>query len=188
MGKPMVVGVDIDDVLYDWSGRAHALCVAAGIAGDRTRITTWTPYEEYGCPADSWHAVIHRGVHEGTLYSADPLPGAVAALRALVEAGHHVQLITARGCGELADLVQEQTRAWVARHDLAHHGLTFSMDKTVLRTDIFVDDNADNVAHVCAAGTRGYLMNRPWNAHVEHRDRVHHMEEFVTAVLSEGQR
>ncbi|SEE15681.1 5' nucleotidase, NT5C type [Ruania alba] len=191
MRSPLVVGVDIDDVLYDWSGRAHELSLAAGIAGDRppAQITSWTPYVEYGCSADSWHAVIHRGVQDGTLYSADPLPGAGAALQALVDAGHQVQLITARGCGDFAgltsELVRQQTRAWVDRHALAHHGLTFSADKTVVRTDVFVDDNADNVARLCAAGTRGYLMDRPWNAHVTHVDRVRHIDEFVRAVLAD---
>lgn len=178
------IGVDIDDVLFGWYDRAHSLCMEAGITGGVVP-TTWSPFVEYGCSEKAWWDVLAAGVRSGYLYSGEPIPGAPGALAELMDAGHQVHLVTARGFGEHGDMVREHTVAWLVDHEIPHHTLTFSTDKSVVRTDYFIDDNAHNIADVCAAGSRGFLNTRPWNAHVEHTDRVDHVAEFAATILGE---
>ncbi|QOR72333.1 hypothetical protein IM660_08950 [Ruania alkalisoli] len=183
----LVVGVDIDDVLYDWSGRAHQLSVQAGLAGQVQTITSWTPHREYGCTAEQWWEVIEGGIHDGSLFGAPPIDGAIAALQQLRTAGHQIHLVTARGSGGFspyAATVQQQTVDWAARHGIPHDDLTFTADKARVRTDYFVDDSADNVVAIRQTGSRVYVMDRPWNSHLDHPHRVHHITEFAAAVLS----
>ncbi|UFU04411.1 hypothetical protein LQF12_07510 [Ruania suaedae] len=186
-GSQLVVGVDIDDVLYDWSGQAHQLTVQAGLAGSVQAVTSWAPHQEYGCTAEQWWSVIEGCIHDGRLFGAPPIDGALEALDRLRSAGHHIHLVTARGSGGFSPYeaaVQEQTHAWVSRHGVPHDELTFTADKALVRTDYFVDDSAENVVAIRRTGSRVYLMDRPWNAHLDHPDRVQHVREFAAAVLA----
>lgn len=156
------VGVDVDDVLYGWFDAAHRLSEAAGITGGVVP-TSWAPYEDYGCSAEDWHAVLAEGAVSGELYHDDPLPDVVESLRALKDAGHTVHLVTARGLLTNGHLIREHTVRWLHNHQVPHDTLTFSKDKSIVRTDYFIDDNLDNIRSVVPHVKRAYLIDRPWN-------------------------
>jgi uncharacterized HAD superfamily protein len=159
------VGVDIDDVLYPWFDTAHRLSEAAGITNG-AQPTSWAPYEDYGCTAEQWYEVLAAGAVDGSLYHEEPLPDAVSSLQALKDAGHSVHLVTARGLLANGHLIRTHTIAWLENHGVPLDTLTFSKDKSIVRCDYFIDDNADNIASVCSVkGTMGFLVDRPYNQH-----------------------
>jgi len=174
--------VDVDDVLFPWYERAHRLCVAAGITNG-INPTTWSPHEEYGCTLQDWLDVMESGTLDGTLYSGQPYPGAIEALHRLRDAGHSIHLVTARGFFVLGHMIRQQTIDWLADWNVPHDTLTFAKDKTIVRTDVFVDDSARNVAALVAAGVPTWMVNQPHNAHAVHDLRVNHVSEFVDAIL-----
>lgn len=180
----MRVGIDIDDVLFDWYGRAHAACERAGITNGITP-RTWAPGDEYGCGLDPWLEALAAATLDGSLYSGDPIPGATDALARLRDAGHTVHLVTARGFLQWGDLIRQQTVQWISDHEIPHDTLTFAKDKTLIRTDVFADDAEHNVAMLAAAGVRVCLIDAPHNQHVAHDWRAQHVADFVERLLGE---
>jgi hypothetical protein len=180
--KSLRVGVDVDDVLFPWYDNAHQLCVNAKITNG-VNPTTWSPHEEYGCTMQAWLDVLEEGTLDGALYAGPPYLGAIDALWRLQNAGHSIHLVTARGFFVLGHLIREQTVNWLADYDVPHDTLTFAKDKTIVRTDVFVDDSAKNVAALTAAGVQTWMVNQPHNAAAVHHLRVDHVSEFVDAVL-----
>lgn len=181
------VGVDIDDVLYPWSEVAHRLSVRAGLTQPGTPTPpTWAPFEVYGCPADDWYAVLADGARTGELYFDHPMPLARDALTRIRDAGHTVHLVTARGFLHNGDLIRRHTVQWLAAHRIPHDTLTFSRQKTVITTDVFVDDAEHNVHELRDAGVPVYLMDAPHNRHVTGFDRVHSIADFAERILTRG--
>lgn len=180
----MRVGVDVDDVLFPWYERAHAACVAAGITNG-VEPCTWSPFDEYGCEPQAWYDALEVATLSGELYSGDPYPGAVDALIRLQDAGHSVHLVTARGFLAHGNLIKAQTVEWLGTYGVPHDTLTFSPDKTIVRTDVFADDSERNVTALRAAGIRVCLIDAPHNRHMTgHRDAS--VAEFVDEILNEG--
>lgn len=177
------IGVDIDDVLFPWYEKAHALSVAAGIDNGITP-TSWSPFNEYGCTADEWYAVLAAATVAGDLYSGDPYPRVKEALQSLRDAGHTIHLVTARGFLQHGHLIREMTCRWLAEHEIPHDTLTFSKRKAVVATDYFIDDSEKNVHELSAAGVITYLMTQPHNLHVQGFPRVSHVSEFAQKVLA----
>lgn len=180
----MRIGVDVDDVLFDWYGRAHEACMAAGITGSVTPFT-WSPFEEYGCTAQAWYDALEVATLDGSLYSGEPLPGAVEALERLREAGHSIHLVTARGFLAHGDLIKRQTIDWIIDYRVPHDTLTFSRDKTLVRVDVFADDSERNITQLVAAGVRCCLIDADHNRHATHPWRAPSFAAFVDGLLGE---
>ena len=186
----MRVGVDVDDVLYPWYATAHRVCSQAGITNGIMPVT-WACYDEYGITFEEWQAVLSESTLDGSLYYADPYHGTRHALSMLKHAGHSVHLVTARGTEPFWHNreVRAHTYLWVSGHlaDLVD-SLTFSADKTVVQTDVFVDDSLRNYDALEAYGTTtAYVLDQPWNRTAPRpgrsRRRVHSLTEFAQRVL-----
>src|SRR5690606_4981653 len=125
--------------------------------------SSWSPFNEYGCPAEQWYAVLAEATLTGDLYGGDPYPGVQDALQSLRDAGHTVHLVTARGFLQHGHLIREATVKWIAEHEIPHDTLTFSKRKAVVVTDWFIDDSEKNVRELLAAGVTTYLLSQPHN-------------------------
>jgi len=79
------------------------------------------------------------------------------------ELGHDVVIITDRRFGSSPEVSQKNTYEWLAQHNIPYDELWFSADKTVVRTDMFVEDKIENYDALEKAGTDVYLINRAWN-------------------------
>ena len=182
----MRIGVDIDDVIFPWYERAHYASQHAGITNGVTP-RSWYPFREYGCTTEAWLdalAAFTRG--NCWLYNGQPFEGAAAALHQLKDAGHTIHIVTARGYLSDGPNVRAKTARWLDIWSIPHDTLTFSKDKTVVRTDWFVDDNADNIRAVNAAGSRGVLMHQTWNEDAHDLERVDTITAFAKTVLEEA--
>lgn len=176
------IGVDIDDVLFDWYGRAHAACDSAGITGG-VEPSTWSPHEEYGCTLQAWLDVLTAVTLDGSLYGGEPLPGAMDALHALREAGHSIHLVTARGFLSHGDLIKQQTIAWISDYAVPHDTLTFSKDKTIIRTDVFADDSERNIKALTDAGVPCCMIRAAHNQHFKHPWSVSTFADFAYSLV-----
>lgn len=179
----MRIGVDIDDCLVPWYGPAHDACVRAGITAGVTP-KTWSPFEEYGCTDQDWYDALEVATLDGTLYDHPPFPGAVAALRALQAAGHTIHLVTARGFFVHGELIRRKTIEMLGDYAVPHNTLTFSSDKTIVRTDAFVDDHPKHIVALLEAGTPAYLVDAPHNQDAAGYRRVHDLVDFADQVLT----
>lgn len=182
----MRLGIDVDDVLFPWSTRAHEACVAAGITNGNP-ITQWAFYKDYGCTHDELWDVLHQAYEGGMLRTA-PMPSAALALDILRDAGHSVHIVTARGFeGPLAELVRAETVAWLYDWGIPHDSLTFTKKKSLLALDVLADDGPKNIIEVEGAGTVGYLIDSIHNQDFDHPRRVPHIIEFAAEILRAGE-
>lgn len=177
----MKIGIDVDDVLFPWFDKAHAACERAGVTNGVTPAK-WACYEDYGISLEQWLEVMEAATLDGTLYTGDPYPGAIEALTSLREAGHSLHIITARGFFVHGDLIRRHTIEWLRDYDVPHDTLTFAKDKTLIRTDAFVDDSWKNVSDLVAAGIPTWMVDAPHNQHDEYHQRVPSIVEFAAAI------
>lgn len=179
----MHIGFDADGVLQSFHAGCNAFLKAEGHVGIKAEQNQWNFFEEWPewTKSDFWK-FVKRGVAANVIFNTPPLRGAVEAVNAVKDAGHKVHIITARGWGDgVAEAVSEK---WFATHGFKYDSLTFSFDKTVVWTDMYVDDKPENIDALLDAGTDAYLLTRPWNTYVKERKRVRSVGDFSRKVLS----
>jgi FMN phosphatase YigB (HAD superfamily) len=184
MTRTLTVGIDIDDVLFPWYDLAHEASTRAGITNGITP-TSWAPFTQYGCTDQEWFDVLSDALHDG-MYEHHPIPGAVDALHRIADAGHSIHIVTARGLLNHGLAIKAATVAWIEAHDVPHVGLHFTGDKTMVRTDVFIDDHPRHVEGLEAIGVPTWLVDRPYNQDCPHPRRVTHISEFADSVIYLG--
>lgn len=191
LGRPLKIGIDLDDCMLPWYIPAHEAIVAAGLDNGVTP-KSWHPYREYGIEAEAWVAALAAATEAGTLYRHPPYDGAAEAVRELYWAGHEIHLITARGTSGWpdADQLREVTDEWVHEMAIPHTSLQFLKDKASAGMDYFIEDSPGNFQALHAAGVRVYLLDQPHNADLEvcwapHGERVRTVREFADIILQE---
>ncbi|WP_405057086.1 hypothetical protein OG474_30660 [Kribbella sp. NBC_01505] len=183
----MKIGVDIDEPLYPWLETSHQISQEAGITNGRP-LTTWYPWDSYGCTVEEWTAVIDAATVTGELYDALPTFAGHAAVVELHDAGHEIHLVTARGCGwQHSRLVRYLTERWLREWQIPHHSLTFAKNKAPvaqrLGLEAFVDDRPKNYDELTAAGVDTYLLDSAHNQDPDcTRRRVLSMYEFADRI------
>lgn len=180
------IGIDLDGCVYDF-GRSvqHFLISRKGwLPEECPDPTTWHFFShQWGITVEQFLELCNEGVDEGIIFGhGEPTFGSVRSLRRLQEAGHTLHIITDRHFGQPGSS-RKVTERWLATYDVPYDSLHFSADKTVVATDIFIEDRPDNFVDLEAEGVRAYLMDRPWNRDMETPYRVHSWEEFTEAAL-----
>lgn len=145
-------------------------------------------YQAWGMTLAEFITCTNRGVNEGFIFRhGEPTPGFIEALRTVYDAGHEVHIITARDFGD-PGMCEKSTREWLAEHRAPFHSLTFSHDKTCLRTDLMIEDHVGNYDALEQAGSESWLLNRPWNEpHDDGRRRVDSLDQFAARVLARAE-
>jgi uncharacterized HAD superfamily protein len=173
VSKLFKVGFDIDDVLLHCYPALHEVCVREGLTNG-VEPTSWYPYDEYGCTREEWVAALDKAAREGYLYrDIAPDEDALRAMRDLYFDGHEIHLITSRGFLGEAEIIAEHTEGWLLEYGVPHKSLSYSQSKGLdaarLGLDYFIDDNERNFLEVRdnTPFTVSYLLDRPWNRHVE---------------------
>ncbi len=177
------VGFDLDGVVYDFRAAHSAFEVGRGnmeCALDKA-ADHWDYFEGWGQSLDDWLKSYAEGVDAGQiLWLGDPIPGAVEVSRRLREAGHTIHIVTDRSIGKEP---QRATETWLRSVGFQYDTLDYSKDKTVVPTDVFIEDRLENADALNAAGTLCYLINRPWNEQPnDWRHRVDSHDEFFDRV------
>ncbi len=162
----MLILIDQDNVLADfetgfrdaWNASGHAQPALPPHAR-----TTFYLKDDY--PAHLLRGVEAIYTAPGFFRGLPPLPGAVAAMAALLEAGHDVRICTSPLAGH-HHCVTEKFE-WVERHLGAGyvHRLILTRDKTLVHGDVLIDDNP------AIRGARKpdwwhILYDQPYNRHL----------------------
>lgn len=183
--KRLRVGYDLDGPGYGFMEAVAAYRHQAdGIPLDAMPLPQpGSVYEAWGVTLPELVDCINRGVNAGFIFRhGDPEPGFVQSIRDVFDAGHEVHIITARAFGD-PGVCEKSTREWLAQHGAPFHSLTFSADKTCLRTDLMAEDDVSNYERLAAAGTQAWLVNKEWNKPWDDgRRRIASMEEFTEKV------
>lgn len=89
-------------------------------------------------------------------------------MQAVKDAGHEIIVITDRSFGTTPAVSESATIEWWKEYNFPPFDeIHFSPDKTIVPTDIFVEDKVENFKALWKAGTPTYLINRPWNDHFD---------------------
>lgn len=177
------VGIDLDGVCYDFADSLRTFL--EGTHRKYPNPTRWEFYEDWGYSLEEFLDLCHDGVNAGVIFShGDPFPGVRDALLRLRDAGHTLHVVTDRSFGK-GGASEAATRVWLDTHQIPFDSLTFSADKTIVRTDYMIDDKLANYDALHAVGCNVFLLDRPWNQSRTPRDRVTSVSEFADVVLSD---
>jgi len=157
--RKLRVGFDLDGVLYPFASEL------ARFVSERTgrplesmgRPSAWDFGRQWGLSDDEFRDLFERGVDAGVVWArGEPLPGAVDAVRSVKADGHSVHLVTARFVGRQP---QGNTERWLMEHGIPYDSITYTDDKTVVRTDFFLDDKAAHVMALRRVGCKAFLLD-----------------------------
>jgi FMN phosphatase YigB (HAD superfamily) len=184
----MRVGVDLDGVVYDFARHVQRYLIEheGHDASALAYLASWNFWIDWGWDDERFARACDAAVDAGVLYATgEPNAGAVEALRRIAAAGHELHVVTARAAGTASTAALVATETWLETYGIPYSSLTMSADKTVVPTDVFVDDSLPNYDALVAAGVRAYLLNQPWNAPFDDgRRRVSDVAEFADAILN----
>lgn len=162
--RTLEVAIDFDGVLFDQS--PHVRDTFQDVHGiDPGPAETWPanltehpPIRDAGLDhEDTWE--VFRAVHnDPDRHREDPLdPHAADVLASLIEAGHTVDVVTARSIES-----KEPTRDFLDRNGIPHHELVMD-DHEKTSYDVLVDDLPQHVERAAQAGSLGLLRDQPYN-------------------------
>lgn len=182
-----VIGLDLDGVVYKFtkSFATHvAKCkpeLAEAIGDLNIEAPSWDWFIEWPLTRDEFvlemeHAVALKELFwNAELYEAN-IPAQVKRLK---DAGHTIEVVTHRFTPGASDA----TWSCLLRDQLWDCGVTFTKDKTQVKTNYFLEDNVDNYIALQKAGTLAFLINRPYNLSQPDAWRVDTFKQFVDTVL-----
>jgi FMN phosphatase YigB (HAD superfamily) len=184
----MRVGFDLDGVLYDFGASVRRYMESIGLKygwkDNGAEPHTWNFFEYWGMSPKDFVQLCHDGADAGFIFCGDIRPNAAAAVNIVKKQGHEVVIITDRSFGTTPQVSETHTKLWLKQHGIPYDELHFSPDKTIVPTDIFVEDKLENYDAITAAGTECWLINRPWNSEgdPDDRNRINDIMDYVAKV------
>lgn len=180
------VGFDLDGVLFDFSKSLSAFLLDHCSWNEEliSPPTRWEFYKDWGLSLEDFLDTCHKAADLGKLWFGPVFDhSAVDEMTKLQKSGHSIHIITHRHFGSHPGVSASATAVWLRHHAIPYDTLTFSDDKTIIKTDWMIEDNVDNYLALERAGCRSVLIDRPWNHHLENARRVSSVPEFVGLVM-----
>lgn len=159
------VGLDLDGVLGDFGYDVNRYLLSIGLPPLYTtdEPDRWTFFDAHMSVAE-FKKHCDDGVDAGIIFRGPPRPHAVETVQKIFDAGHDLIVITDRKFGSDPRNSELATIAWWEEHGFPpFKEIAFSADKTVIPTDVFVEDKRENYDMLIDNGTPCALINRPWN-------------------------
>ncbi len=169
----MLIGVDLDDVLADFTGAFDQFHNSAyGTALKREDRTSYDTWQIVGGSREDDEQKLADFYKTEFFKNIGPLPGAVSAVNALSD-GNDLIIITAR-----VDGVARDTKIWLEKHFPSKFKETYfsryydSLDMSKKKKseialgsgiDLFIEDNLGHAADCTESGIRVFLFDQPWN-------------------------
>lgn len=154
------LGIDLDGPAHDFVGGIHAFLKATDHPGvpedfDGLEVDDYHWHDEWDIDFDTVHA---EATEQGFAYGSTHLDDAASWVRMLHALGHPIHIVTSRPRMAVAPTIE-----WLDLHDFPYDSLTFSKDKTIVRTDAFVEDHVGNYHELEDSGSIPFLVTRGWN-------------------------
>lgn len=188
--RPLHLGLDIDGVLAGYVA-AH-VAAAPDLVGVTIGADGGDP-PTYNMVGEGWYDNTNQWRVVHNIILADPTtfdmtdPTAPESIAALVDAGHRVDLATARHAPTGVDyddaLIAELTERWARSHDLHFHELHLGADKDRHGFDDLLEDSDTTVARFVREGLPITVRDRAYNRHITGARRVHSVAEFAAPYL-----
>jgi 5'(3')-deoxyribonucleotidase len=154
----MRLGLDLDGCLHDFV-RSLRTIVAAKLHRPHFMLpepTCWEFWTEWGLTFEQWKECFDQGVEDGTLFGRfAPLDHGIVHT---LGAEHEIHIVTHRPIE-----AHSTTCDWLERWRIPYDSITFTDDKTMVPTDVFVDDKPENVRALIDHGVDALLFDRRWN-------------------------
>lgn len=173
------IGVDLDGVLYDWSGTARYLLrhwFGLSLVGE---AQSWNWNIDEGVPSGAWEWLWDEegGMDRGLFRHGHLVKGAADGIRKLATLGDLI-LVTHRPKLAIAD-----TLAWLDGQFGRYrpypftgiHLLTEGEPKSSIDVDVLIDDKPDNITDILVnTEADAVVFEQPWNwDYVAHHDVPH---------------
>jgi 5'(3')-deoxyribonucleotidase len=183
------VGFDLDGVLYDFGASVKAYLASIGrpveFHNNGAEPHTWNFFESWGMSGKEFVQICNDGADAGFIFCGGVRPNAVETVKAVQRLGHKIVIITDRSFGKTATVSEYNTYQWLKQHDIPYDEIYFTSNKTIVPTDIFVEDKLENYDAITATGTECWLINRDWNTEhgEDNRKRINDVIEFLPKVI-----
>lgn len=169
----LTIGVDIDGVLADFNVHLANYISGRGEENDRGRrfpvpsgwdFKDWElskPFPEY----------YMDFVKSGAYRSMPVMMGSHYVLDRIRQQGHKVVLITNRGASvkltpELNKCAILDTMTWLEIEQIPYDSICFVQDKTIVHTDVLVEDSPQNLTDLSAQNRRLIVFHHAYNSHI----------------------
>lgn len=159
----MRLGIDLDGVVanftkgwMDFYNRQHGTSFVVADSQRWNDLVDLTHFRDIG-EFWEWSSDLDG---RSVFWHLEPFPGAIDALRSLVDAGHHIIIVTTKPAFAVAD-----THAWIERHRIPAAEIHILEKKWEVECDVYLDDGPHIlpglVRHRPASTVCRYV--RPWN-------------------------
>lgn len=169
----MIVGFDIDDVLYPWVPIVNEIALLKWGVDVSSDWSDWSGARVILGEDFNWLFSVDGC--EATLGQFDRCyRDTVEVARLLIKAGHEVHFVTHRDPGTSSSLTGKflETHfgdlSWAGTHVLGHGTRKCDLKKW----DLFVDDKPQTCLEMAGGGTRVYAPNRSWNTELKDNPEV----------------
>jgi 5'(3')-deoxyribonucleotidase len=155
--------IDLDGCLYPWVESLRKEVMQSGRA-TREQLpepTKWEFWDEWGLTYPEFKEFFTQGVNNGRIFRKGiPAEGGVLVLKTLKAEGHGIHIISNRSIGWRSMI---NTAGWLCENEVPFDSVTLAADKTLIKTDIAIDDYIVNLQALRNAGTRAVCFDQPWN-------------------------
>jgi len=146
----------------------------------------WDFYKAWGMTREEFNRHVDAGVDAGIIFGDHEgltRENFFAAVEFTKSLGHENIIVTHRHQGS-PGMAERNTFLWLGPVLKYIDEVHFAEDKTSVPTDTFVEDNLKNYDMLVAAGTKAFLINRPWNLVPggDARNRINDVSDYAQAI------
>ena len=159
----MIIGVDIDGVMYNWEKTARYMLRTMKGYGEGALSypsDSWD-YVKQNVSKDDWKWIWSGAIKLGLFRHGHLITGAIEGVRSLHERGHKLLVVTHRPSHAVQDTVD-----WIGYQRLPFSGvhiLTNQEPKSLIEADILIDDKPSNLFDWHEKRGTCIRYVQPWN-------------------------
>lgn len=187
---PMRLGIDLDGVVANftkgWMDYYNREFGTDLVVSDSQRWNDLVDLTHFANVGEFWRWSSDLD-GRSVFWHLEPFPGAVEALRSLVDAGHQIVIITTKPEFAVGD-----THEWIEEHRIPAAEIHILEDKWLVDADVYLDDSPHVLPGLVEHRPRSTVCRyiRPWNAPVAGTVDVNDFGEFREVVdrIASGER
>lgn len=163
MSNKALTLVDMDGVLADWGAAYDQGLDGYGIAAANIpRHADQRSFDLFSGLSENEARLVREVMAYLDYYALKPLPGAVNAVRSMLEYGHEVMICTSPWLSN-ADCIPDKID-WVLDHLGSgwEDRIIITKDKTIMLGDVLIDDKPNITGHATPTWTQ-VIFDQPYN-------------------------